>query len=631
VIENPQPLWLPLLLLALPGIGVASYALNKALFPSDDRPVCTVPAIGLVLTLLPTHALALALGSLSIGLAVAWSITGGAGYAWFSRHWREFRCDVSIWHAVWARRLGIAALATLPIILPTIVLNFHDEVNFHSHQGIMASLQNGTYPPRYLYEPSLALRYHYAFDLAGAIITGLLRVRLDHAIDLLTLGLWPCMFLLLWRVGEHVGRRKASLAVALAVCFSGGFAAVARSFADCGLCTVNGLRVTPAFISYFFQHPWSIGVPIFCLVILQRAALPTVRNQLLGVSALLASLMLLSLSEVVLFAATVITLGLTEAWNFLRWRARGAATILLTLGASLIGARLVGGFFAPGSYPPAGGLFDTGFYLRDFSGAGAILGQAQWNLASFGFLLPLGIAGLSRVKREKPFLATLVALILLIVNLLSYRHTSEINKFAAVALIVLGIGAGIILSDLAHRADTRIRKVIYVLLVTIVIWQGTRFPSVVLLAYNADGRPPFSNQMIKPYLSTAYPVDQDDASAVSFLRTHMSPSEIVYRAAEKSEPYVIWGGLPAQVTWYLYATEREPDDVYGLGAEKFAGRQDLARISDDWFDRLVAEHVTWLVADDDDVAINSVLECPEGQRRALLAARYGKVRVYRLQ
>ena len=96
MIENPQPSWLPLLLLALPGIGVASYALNKALFPSDDRPVCTVPAIGLVLTLLPTHALALALGSLSIGLVVAWSITGGAGYAWFSRHWREFRCDVSI-------------------------------------------------------------------------------------------------------------------------------------------------------------------------------------------------------------------------------------------------------------------------------------------------------------------------------------------------------------------------------------------------------------------------------------------------------------------------------------------------------------------------------------------------------
>ena len=290
------------------------------------------------------------------------------GYAWIVGHWREFRFAVTVQHPGWARRLGIAALATIPIVLPTILLNFHDEAHFNGHHAIIAHLQNGTYPPRYLYEPSLPLRYHYAFDLAGAIVTGLLRVRLDHAIDLLTLALWPCIFLLLWRVGEHVGGKRAGPFVALAVCFSGGWPALAWAGAPCGFCTVNGLRLNPPFIHYFFQHPWGIGVPIFCLVVLQRAALPRVSNQTLGLAALICSLSLLSLSEAVLFVTTVVALGLTEAWRLARFRERSAAVVLLGIGVSLLGAKLIGGFFVAGPFPPAGGFFDTGFYVRDFAG-----------------------------------------------------------------------------------------------------------------------------------------------------------------------------------------------------------------------------------------------------------------------
>src|SRR5215468_10483839 len=95
MIENPQPTWLPLLLLAIPGIGFAACALNDALFPRENRPLCTIPAIGAVLALLPTHLLALAFASLSAGLAVAWSGVGIVGYMWITRHWREFRSAFS--------------------------------------------------------------------------------------------------------------------------------------------------------------------------------------------------------------------------------------------------------------------------------------------------------------------------------------------------------------------------------------------------------------------------------------------------------------------------------------------------------------------------------------------------------
>jgi len=223
MIENPQPAWLPLLLLALPGIAFAACSLNAAIFPVRGRPLCTIPVIGMVLALLPTHILASVTGSLSIGLAVAWTMIALTGYAWIVSRPRTVRALFFREYPGLSRRLAIAGLATIPIILPTILLNFHDETYFNQHHAIIAHLQNGAYPPRYLYEPGSLLRYHYGFDLAAAIVTGLLRIRVDQAIDLLTLALWPLMFLLLWRLGEHFGGAKAGLFVSLMVCFAGGW------------------------------------------------------------------------------------------------------------------------------------------------------------------------------------------------------------------------------------------------------------------------------------------------------------------------------------------------------------------------------------------------------------------------
>ena len=130
MIENPQPAWLPLLLLALPGMAFGAYAVNGIIFPRDEQPLCTIPATSLVLALLPTHVLALAFGSLSIGLAVAWTAIGVAGYAWMVRYWKEFCSGISIERASSVRRVGVGALDTLPIFLPGVLASFHREANF---------------------------------------------------------------------------------------------------------------------------------------------------------------------------------------------------------------------------------------------------------------------------------------------------------------------------------------------------------------------------------------------------------------------------------------------------------------------------------------------------------------------
>jgi hypothetical protein len=612
MIENPQPAWLSFLLLALPGIAFAAFALNQALFPRGDRPLCTIPAIGLVLALLPAHVLALAAGSLSIGLAAAWTLIGAAGYAWILRHWREVRFDLSIKRVGWAHKLGITGLATLPIILPTILLNFFDETCFTCHHAIIAHLQNGTYPPRYLYDPSLPLRYHYAFDLAGAIITGLLRVRVDHAIDLLKLTLWPCMFLLLWRVGEHVGGRRAGPFVALTVSFLAGW---------CVFCSV--------FPSLFFQHPWSIAIPIFCLVVLQRAALFRIENRTFGLAALVCSLTLLALSEAVLFVATVAALGLTEVWYFMRCRDRSAGAVLLALATAVVSAKLIGGFFVSAPYPPAGGFFGTEFSWHDYSSLNAVLTQILLNVVLFGVLLAPGIIGLFHARHERVFLTILAIIGFIVYNFLSYLYTVDIYKFTAITFISLAVGGGIFVSDLANWANTGFRKLIRGALIGVLLLRGILFHFTALSPYDLKTRLPFSEQMIVPYFSVAYPVDRDDARAVSFLRSHMGPLEIAYRTEAKSEPYANWGGLPTQAS--VYPSDSGDNDQYGLGAEKFAARKNLITISETWFDRLLAEHISWVVTDADDVAINSVLDSLTGQHKVVLAAQYGDIRIFRVQ
>jgi len=396
------------------------------------------------------------------------------------------------------------------------------------------------------------------------------------------------------------------------------------------MCSANGLWVNPPFIHYFFQHPWGLGVPIFCLVVLQRAALPRLGNQPLGLLALVCSLSLLSLCETVLFVMTICALGLVEAWRLVRFRDRAAMRILLALGTSLVGAKLMGGFFISGKYPAAGGLFDTGFNVRDFPNLEAVIGQIQWNLTSFGVLFIIGAAGLVRATSEKAFLFILVSLGLIIANFSVYKYSWDTVKFATVSFIGLAIGAGISCSHLIRWANNFPRRAVFVALVAALAGEGIAYPFIMLSAYDPVSRTPFSAQMITPYFSRRYPVDPDDGRAVSFLRTHMGPSEIAYRTAAKFEPYAIWGGLATEQPWDMYASDRRDNDMYGLGEEKFIARKNLGNLSVPWLDRVVAENVTWIITDPSDAAINSLLECTDGQQIAALVAQFGEVRIYHL-
>jgi hypothetical protein len=634
LIINPQPGWLPLLLFAVPGIVFAACAVNVVIFGSLAQSRSTIPALCLVIALLPTHLLALLLGSLGDGLAVAWGVVSLIGAVWGIRHRRELSDVIKLQPGDW-RRLGCAGLATIPIIAPTIVCNFWDEQAIGGHHAIIAHLQNGAYPPRYLYEPSLPLRYHYAFDLAAAVVAGLLRIRPDQAIDFLTLILWPCMFLLLWRVGDYIGGPRAGLFVGCAVCFAGTWplgcgkaanepAVVAAIGQLIGACKIGGVAINPPFISYFFQHPWSLGVPIFLLVILQWAVFPERRFHGQAVL-LLCSLALLSLAEIVLFLSLVAAMSLVEIWRLAHDRSPRAIAILLVLAASLAATGVMGGFFAPGGYPSAGGLLGTGIVFRDLpTTLSSALTQLHWNIASLGLLSVLGMLGLLCVRKERLFLSILAATGIVVVNLFRYQYTWDIVKFGTVSFIALAMTAGVVLAVLWDQARTRLRIFGFAAIIVPLTAQGLSFPVLAALVYQTDPK----LAMIRPYFSRSFPIDGDEAATVSYLRTRMAPFDLMFRTRSKAEPYAVFGGLPYSLGYPLTDVS---NDTYGLGGSKFFARHDLERISGDWVERLSAQNIRWVVSDSTETELNRVLDEAVGDGRVSTEARFGRIRISLLQ
>src|SRR5262249_2463548 len=93
--------------------------------------------------------------------------------------------DHAEWPSAW---LWIGALgATSLMALAAIGWYFHDELFIVGHMSIVAEIQNNFYPPQNLAFAEFELRYHYGFALLTAIVTALFRLRIDVAIDFVTL------------------------------------------------------------------------------------------------------------------------------------------------------------------------------------------------------------------------------------------------------------------------------------------------------------------------------------------------------------------------------------------------------------------------------------------------------------
>ena len=84
------------------------------------------------------------------------------------------------------------------------------------------------------------------------------------------------------------------------------------------------------------------------------------------------------------------------------------------------------------------------------------------------------------------FLGIIATIGFIVTNVIRHKYNWDIVKFALVTSMVLAIGFGVMLSDLAEWADTRLRKVIRGVLAIAVLWQGVYYVFFSLFAYSPE-------------------------------------------------------------------------------------------------------------------------------------------------
>lgn len=602
-----------LLVLALPLVYLGGRALAHAL--TTDRALRTVLPFGLggTVWLLSVHAVGLATRSFLSGLVIGTLLSAALGVA--AEVARRRRPPAPATGDAPSRWLWITLVFATALMAPVALdWAFHDELLFTGHMSVASEIQNDIYPPRHLSFPVLPLRYHYGFDLLSATVGVLARARVDRAIDEATLTLWAYSWALLWVLGERlVGRRLAWLTPLLVMFGTGMPIRCTRPVPSTGVgivlsvCEVGGKSVNSPIVSYFFQHPWSLGIPLALVAILifteRRPPFPLARYAALGLV-----LTLLSLGEIVLFATVLPCLVAAAAFDDGRIRILPVLRMLGVVVVSLLLARALGGFFttAPGlphlEFSFHWGMTETWADTR------------TWNLKTFGMLLPLGVVGIVALPRQRVFFALLFLGSLGVVNLVRYEQSWDIAKFATVAGIALSVLASGTISRIVPRSPraalTSVRHGLAIALMLPTVTLGFLYPFVFL--GDVPGIPSGYKQ--------GDPLSADDARAVSFLRSRMHAGELVFRDPKASRAYAQWGGLPQAYT--DLAVRR-----FGFPGSWIAARERVFKDLPDDLAPYAGEGLRWLVLDPSDKRLLDVTAGWMARGEAREAARFGELRV----
>ena len=607
----PFPRAFVLLGLAVPGVWLLGRALAHRVAQGRATRGPLAAGIAVSLAVLGVHLASLAFGSVWVGLPVGLVALAAAGVAAEVARRRRAGSGSAEGRApsAWMFVTMVAATAALaPVALG---YHLHDELYLTGHMSIAAQIQNGVYPPRHLAFPDVPLRYHYGFDLVAAALTALVHVPVDRAIDVATLGLFALSWALLWALGERLLGRGHAWVVPVCALFAGGLP-VACDNAQPSLvgrvvdmCQIGRHYVNPPVPVYFFQHPWSLGLPVGVTALLvvtarrasaaagepapespgegERPAAPGARgepDERVRLAVLAAVLGALSMSQMTLFAALLPAFVVAEAWGEGRVHPGRALRMLAVVGAAGALAKVSGGFLV--STPDMRGL---AFVPQ--AGFGATLGEtARWNAQTFGALLPLGVAGLLAMRRDRLLFGLLALGALVVVNTLRYEGTDDILKFAtlaSLALAVLSSGA------LARWLPSRFA------LAEIVRWK----PAAALACVGAIT---LSGAVFVGALGAGWrgvpgwmragpsPVAAADAEVIAWLRGRIRAGEGVYRAEVHGLGYAQWGGLPQPwIQWTVKA--------FGFTDDRIARREHLLRAPPEEPGAYLREGFRYLVLD----------------------------------
>jgi hypothetical protein len=600
------PRWatVPLLLL-LPLVWRAAYAF--AVVATRDRRLARFlsPGVALAGWLLAIHVVGLATHSFTAGLFASTVLLAAAGVA-------SLRVPLPSTEPAerTSRWLWLGVLLAAPLVLaPEFWWSKHDECLLTGHISIPAEIQNGFYPPHHITFPVYELRYHYGVDLAAAAVSSVLgRLDVPTTVHALAFVLWGYSFCLYWLLGERlVGGRASGPVTAACVLFAGGAPYFCRPTSPSldyltSMCTAGGTWITPPLVSNFVQHPWSLGVPLFAMVLLLTTRFAVAGPSPAGWALLSVVVLVLSFSQVVLFLCVVPALVAAGALARGEGRLRRIAILLAWGAAMVLAARSLHAFFAHVAEPSEGRLELHPFWL-DTSAREWL----AWHAQAFGALVPLGIAGFFVLRGpQRVLLAILAVGSLLVRDLFRYTPGWNIVKFSVVTQIVLALAAAAALCWAFERPRLRVPAALGMLACT---FFGLAWPLALTANRPARGCLP----------DAPSPADQ---AAIDFLRAHVGAGEGVFRS-EGADVYAMRGGLP-QPTWDWGA------EKFGFGQRLFEDRRRLIAHPSD-FDALEGQGFRWLVLGPRDAALMHAAQTWIDENRAERVAEFSPLVVVRLR
>lgn len=521
--------------LALPGLFFFGRAL--ALRLTRDRYTGNVlaPGLGLACFVLTTHVAAKLTQSYQWGLALTLFLLGGLGYAWACPV-RGERAPLKL-HKPPSRWMWAFALVTTALMTPIAVRwAFHDEISVLGHSATVAAMQNH-YPPRNLSLPQYELNYHYGFEIVATALTALFRLSIAASLDATTLVLWFYSIVVFWSLGERVvGTGYGGVAAILTLLGAGSPYLCSESMAQSlplaghllSHCRVGDMTLNPPMPSYFFQRPWSLGVPLAGVLLLIQAD-DNASSRVLRTALLALLSCALYLSQVVLFCTVVASILASEILD--RRRIRLSARLVTTTVLALVAGAApfaLGGFF--GKDPDGGGhslLWHPGVSDTPWR-------SARWLVQNYGVLL-LGLVGLVWLQKRRVLFGALAVGSLLVLNVFRYELSWDIAKFATTGTLALGVLTAALLRRLCVSSFALLRNVAPAAILLAAAAASIGF--CLTLALELPGIPSM-------YTQVSVPMARDDRRAAAFLRTHMPRDAIMYRRRPEFRGYASHAGLP---------------------------------------------------------------------------------------
>ena len=595
---------------------LAPFAVSAALFllcAARPRTLLCAVSLAAVLTaafvLLSVNFAGILLGSFGRALLGAWAVALALVPLSVRLYRRRRGADPLERPARSTRLAMILVLVPLVLLVGMLALFtcFHDEIIVTGHLSVVGSIARGVYPPVYLAFPDVPYKYHYGFDALAAVVARLGGAGTALSVDVVAMALFVFGFLLAWSaLHELTGRPLAAWLGALWLTLGGGMAVLLvwlgafEGTLAAALQQENivfaGAAVNPNMLSYFFQHPFALGVPLFVAAVYLYVRFVT--EERLALLALVSAVMgALALAQICLF--TILCCGLlvfplVAAVTRTRPLRRLALPTACCLLAGLALAWLGGGFFV------ATDAIERAVFVRPAFGAvrGGLAADLLWMLASGGWALLLLVpAALLAAARRRPlalFTSVMALGALLVPHLFYYDRTWDIIKFLTVSYVAGTLAVADVAALLAPRTSRVPRYVVILALAVTGI-----IPGLAWLGGNI-------RRAIDPNPATAearrLSLETADREAFDWLIEHAGPRDVL----------VTDGYLAAAAASYTGLCVPYPDNAFALGfpLERCRAREDLLFIAfyEPCLKRLAEVGATWLYMREDRVVASSILK-----------------------